>query len=102
MTLKITAARRERILELLRAGNSRQAASRAVGIDRLTFRRWMLRGAKFPGGLYKEFREAVLAAEETARKAPRPVALRTELERIEADPEYALRWLIRKGEFDHE
>jgi hypothetical protein len=99
MPTKFTAATREQLLGLLQAGHSRQAASQAVGIDRLTFRRWMKRGEKVPDGKYGEFRQAVLAAE---KAAPRLVVLPAKRGRTDSEADRLFKWLVRQGEFDEE
>ena len=58
---KYNADRHKRIIDTLRAGNTRRAASWAGGIDQDTFARWLVR--------YAEFADDVKAAEADAELA---------------------------------
>jgi hypothetical protein len=62
---KFTQSRKERILQVLRAGGTRLDATRAAEIDPVTFRRWLEHGrtSKVPDGRWARFREQVLEAE---------------------------------------
>jgi transposase len=57
--------RRERILELLRAGNYREPACTAAGVPRRTFYNWLVRGATGEEP-YATFAREVAAAESAA------------------------------------
>jgi hypothetical protein len=62
---KFTASRKERILQVLRAGGSRLDATRAAEVDPVTFRRWSQRGrtSKAPDGRWATFYREVCEAE---------------------------------------
>lgn len=58
---KLTRELNQRICEFLRAGNYAEVACASVGVGTTTFYRW-LEEAETRGGLFREFRDAVLAA----------------------------------------
>ena len=61
---KLTPAVQRNICNALREGLTRKAASGAAGIDRSTFHRWFVRGEDPEQPvLYRNFRDAVVAAE---------------------------------------
>ena len=67
---KFTEARRRLILAALGCGASRRTASRLAGVDHQTLGRWIERGRDgSPGGRWRDFHDAVLAAESAQ---PRP------------------------------
>lgn len=61
---KLTPEIEERILEVIRAGNYREAAAQAAGIAPETLSRWMGRERE----PYRSFRQSVLAAEQVAER----------------------------------
>ena len=61
---KFTEAGRRLIVAALGCGASRRTASRLAGVDHQTLGRWLARGrASSPGGRWRDFHDAVLAAE---------------------------------------
>lgn len=61
---KFTQNRKERILQVLRAGGSRRQAALAGEIDQTTLGRWLERGrSSAPDGRWARFRREVLEAE---------------------------------------
>ena len=56
---KLTPERAKRIVELIRAGNYAEVASKASGIGESTFYAWLERGRTARSGVYREFLEAV-------------------------------------------
>jgi hypothetical protein len=60
-----TPAKREALIKLLKQGNHRDTACRAVGIGRRTLYNWLTRGATGEGE-YGEFAQQVIAAEAEA------------------------------------
>lgn len=61
---KFTEARRRLILAALGVGASRRTAAKLAGVDHQTLGRWIERGRhSSPGGRWRNFCEAVLAAE---------------------------------------
>jgi hypothetical protein len=92
---KFTSRRRERVLEILRAGGSRRQAAVAAGVDHSTLGDWIAKGEQAtPGTRYRDFADAVAEAEGAP---PRLVALRREQDSMDADD--AIRFLERRGEF---
>lgn len=70
---KFTEAGRRLIVAALGCGASRRTASRLAGVDHQTLGRWLARGrASSPGGRWRDFHDAVLAAEASQ---PRPALL---------------------------
>ena len=64
---KLTAETQARIVEALENGATRNDAAWVGGITYVTFNNWMGRGEAAKRGIYREFREAVEAAEALAR-----------------------------------
>lgn len=58
---KLTAERRERVLDALRGGNTRGASATAAGVHIATFDRWLLRSAEFAHAVEKAEAEAEMA-----------------------------------------
>jgi transposase len=56
---KLTPERQATIVRLIRAGNYLETAACAAGIDRVTLREWLKRGANESEGIYAEFTDAV-------------------------------------------
>jgi hypothetical protein len=90
---KFTQARRDAALEVFRAGGGVRQAARAAQVDHATMIRWLARAAKAPpGGRWSQFGHDV----EVARAgSPILVALRTERERMMANPDLAWRFIER-------
>jgi hypothetical protein len=63
---KLTRDRHERMVQMLRAGNYRDAAARAAGIAPSTLYSWLERGSNEQLGPYHEFAAAVQQAEAEA------------------------------------
>ena len=63
---KLTAEVQEKIVRVIRAGNYAYIAAEYAGIGQSTFYRWMEQGEAQTAGPYREFREAVKAAEREA------------------------------------
>jgi hypothetical protein len=63
---KLTPTRHERIVQILRVGNHRDAACHAAGIAPSTFYAWLKRGEHDDDGIYRQFLEAVTRAEAEA------------------------------------
>lgn len=61
--LKLTPELQEKIVTAVREGNYAQVAAQAAGIGETTFYRWMQTGERASSGIYREFREAIKAAE---------------------------------------
>ena len=66
MMAKLTPARQKKITDLLRAGNSRECASRSAGISKSTFYLWMTKGRDSKRGAYSDFVDAIEKAEQEA------------------------------------
>lgn len=66
---KLTPAVQERIVEAIRGGNYAQVAARCAGIDDSTFYRWLEKGEAEEEGAYRDFHDAVKAAEAVAEDA---------------------------------
>ena len=63
---KLTAEVQEKIVRVIRAGNYAYIAAEYAGIGQTTFYRWLEQGEEQDRGPYREFREAVKAAEREA------------------------------------
>ena len=63
---KLTPEVQEKILTAIRAGNYGHVAAKYAGIGERTFYRWMAQGEKARAGKYRQFRQAVEAAESEA------------------------------------
>jgi len=63
---KLTREVQEKITRVIRAGNYAYIAAEYAGISQTTFYRWLEQGAEQKRGRYREFREAVKAAEREA------------------------------------
>jgi hypothetical protein len=63
---KLTRAVQEKIDRVIRAGNYAYIAAEYAGIGQSTFYRWLEQGEEQERGPYREFREAVKAAEREA------------------------------------
>src|SRR3990172_8611360 len=61
---KLTPVLKRRLLGLLRKGVPRERAARLAGIGDATFHRWMAQGAEQELGMFRDFRDAVIGAEE--------------------------------------
>jgi hypothetical protein len=90
---KFTGARRELILELLSAGASRRKAPHAAEISPSTLAKWLRLGerSRYPESYYRRFYLAVLEAE----AHPSIRALKTQQERMLADPDLAWKFIER-------
>jgi DNA invertase Pin-like site-specific DNA recombinase len=64
--LKLTPKLQDRIVGLIELGNYDYVAAQAAGIGKSTFYRWLERGEKAQSGIYREFWEAVTAAQAKA------------------------------------
>lgn len=53
----------EKIVLLLKGGNTREVAARAAGISKARFYDWMKRGSQQEKGEFRDFRDAVMRAE---------------------------------------
>jgi hypothetical protein len=60
---KLTPELQEKIVTAIRAGNYAEIAAGYAGIGTTTYYRWMQQGEEQSSGRYREFREAVKAAE---------------------------------------
>ncbi len=65
---KLTFEVEKRLVEAVRAGNSREAAAKAAGISEATFYSWLSRGRKAKRGRFLEFLEAIKKAEGEAEQ----------------------------------
>lgn len=63
---KLTPEVKKRLLDAIRAGNYYEAACQYAGISYATFWRWMQQGENAKSGQYRDFREAIIAAEAEA------------------------------------
>lgn len=63
---KLTREVQEKICRVIRAGNYAYIAAEYAGISQTTFYRWLEQGEEQERGPYREFREAVKAAEREA------------------------------------
>ena len=63
---KLTAEVQEKIVRVIRAGNYAYIAAEYAGIGQSTFYRWLEQGEAQTTGPYRDFREAVKAAEREA------------------------------------
>ena len=63
---KLTAELQEKIVRVIRAGNYAYIAAEYAGIGQTTFYRWLEQGEAQETGPYRDFREAVKAAEREA------------------------------------
>jgi hypothetical protein len=63
---KLTDPIREKFVQVLRVGNYREAACRAIGISPSCFYNWLQRGELEERGIYREFLDAVTKAEAEA------------------------------------
>ena len=89
---KLTPKARERILELIRAGNRRTVAARAAGVSDATFYRWMADDRP----LYRKLRAAIEQAEAETEAALVEVVMQG----IPSHPQLALKMLeARSGEW---
>ena len=66
MKLKLTPERQQKIITLLRSGNSRDCAMLAAGVSRTSFYRWMARGREAKSGVYRDFWDSIEKAESEA------------------------------------
>jgi hypothetical protein len=64
----ITDALITRVSEVIRGGNYRQAAARAIGVSHSTFKTWMRAGAKAPDSPEGRLLDAVERAEQSAEQ----------------------------------
>lgn len=60
---KLTPERQARIVALIQAGNYAEVAAANAGIERSTYFRWMQQGREATAGMYREFHDAIKAAE---------------------------------------
>lgn len=59
----------EEIVKYIKAGNYPEVAASLAGIDRVTFYRWIKKGARAESGIHKEFCNSVKKAEDYAEAA---------------------------------
>lgn len=65
---KFTAERRQRIIQALSIGASRNTAAGIAGVDESAIRRWIAKGKEAePGSRFREFYEEVIQAEASPR-----------------------------------
>jgi transposase-like protein len=89
---KFTEDRKQRVLEALRIGASHQTAAAIAGIDAATLTRWLQRGRAARSGAFREFVQAVEAAE----AEPKMRALAVVYEELPNRPELAWKFIERR------
>lgn len=89
---KLTPEFHAAFVRLLKAGNFREVAARALDVDPDTVGRWMRRGERERSGMHREFRRAVIEAETAAEMG----MVASVMTAAKADPRHAEWYLERK------
>jgi hypothetical protein len=90
---KFTAETRQKILQALQVGASRTTSAHIAGVDEAQVRRWIAKGKDAaPGTRFREFYEAVIAAE----ASPRMRALGIIYKEMPDRPDLAWKYIERR------
>ena len=89
---KLTPEIQAEIVGYIADGNYREVAAQAAGLPRTTLYRWLSEGKKQAKGIYKEFMDAILKAEQDAEIN----AVKRIMEAGARDPDHLKWWLERK------
>jgi DNA-binding transcriptional MerR regulator len=89
----LTPELQQRLCDLIRGGNYQEVAARSCGVPVRTLRHWLRRGRQEETGIYRDFLDAVEAAE-TEAETSLVLAIHAG---AKADLDHAWKWLERKA-----